>query len=341
MNQSPENKLSIHSPLPPNTAVDEKFSKVQFITIDSDLAGQRIDNFLLNLLKGVPRTHIYKLLRKDEVRVNKKRVKAHYKLCGGDIVRLAPVKVALVAPPKQVSQSLSKVLQASIIFENDGLLVVNKPPGIAVHGGSGVSLGLIEAMRQIRSDCRYLELVHRLDRDTSGCIMIAKKRSHLRHLQEALRNKRTQGGITKIYQALVIGHWSKRAGIVNAPLLKMEHIGGAERIVKVLPDGKPSITRFSILKKFAHFTLIEARPVTGRTHQIRVHAQYKGHALVGDEKYGDDVVNAEMKKKGFKRLFLHAASLRFYLPGEQEATEVNAPLPEDLSKPLEMLEDLS
>lgn len=328
----------MNNPLPPNTVLNQAFSKVQLITVDADVAGQRIDNFLINLLKGVPRTHIYKLLRKDEVRINKKRTKADYKLCAGDVIRLAPIKVALAAPPKQVSQGLSKLLQASILFENEGLLVVNKPPGVAVHGGSGVSLGLIEAMRQIRSDCRYLELVHRLDRDTSGCIMIAKKRSYLRHLQEALRDKRVQGGITKIYQALVIGRWSKRAESVNAPLLKMEHIGGAERIVKVLPDGKPSLTKFSILKKYEHFTLIEARPITGRTHQIRVHAQYKGHALVGDEKYGDDAINSKMKKKGFKRLFLHASSLRFYLPDSKGATQVDAPLPKDLQDPLDTLE---
>ncbi len=319
-------------------ALDERFSKVQYITIDAEGAHQRIDNFLITLLKGVPRTHIYKLLRKNEVRVNKKRAKAEYKLEAGDIIRLAPVKVALKAPPKQAGQALIASLESAVIFENEGLLVLNKPPGIAVHGGSGVSLGLIEAMRQIRTDCRYLELVHRLDRDTSGCIMIAKKRSFLRHLQEALRNKEGNNGITKIYQALVVGSWSKRAQVVNAPLLKMEHIGGKERIVKVVPDGKPSLTRFSIIKNYKDFTLVEARPITGRTHQIRVHAQYKGHALVGDEKYGDDEINNKMKKLGFTRLCLHASNLSFYLPGETVLTHVSAPLPKNLSEPLSLLE---
>lgn len=320
---------------PPSSLIPARdTAKVRLVSIDPDLAGQRLDNYLMAQLKGVPKSRVYNLIRKGEVRVNKGRSKPDYKLCPGDLVRIPPVRVAekVESAPVRVSNQLAALLEKSILYEDDGMLVVNKPPGVAVHGGSGVSLGLIEALRQMRPEARYLELVHRLDRDTSGCIMIAKKRSYLRHLQAALRDK-AQGEVIKVYQALVTGAWSKRCHQINAPLLKIE-VADDERVVKVHPDGKPSLTLFRILRQFDGFTLVEARPITGRTHQIRVHAQYAGHSLVGDEKYGDDELNASLRQQGFKRLFLHAWALEFYLPGAEVRTRVEAPLPEDLALPL-------
>lgn len=308
--------------------------EVSIVEIDSDQAGQRLDNFLIARLKGVPRSKIYNVIRKGEVRVNKGRIKPEYKLMAGDSVRIPPIRTAEAGTEAKASHQMMALLANSILYEDDGLLVINKPPGLAVHGGSGITLGLIETLRQMRPDARHLELVHRLDRDTSGCIMVAKKRSYLRHLQAALREKSAgAGGIQKVYQALVLGGWSKRCHQVNAPLLKME-VAGGERIVKVNPEGKPSLTEFKLLRRFDGFSLIEARPITGRTHQIRVHAQYVGHSLVGDEKYGDDQINAAMRELGIKRLFLHASALAFYLPESDELTRVEAPLPLDLAAPL-------
>lgn len=310
-------------------------NKVTFIVVDEDLAGQRIDNFLMARLKGVPKSKIYNIIRKGEVRVNKGRIKPEYKLCGGDELRIPPIRVSEAEPLAKASHQMLSLLAASIVYEDDGLVVINKPPGLAVHGGSGVSLGLIESLRQMRPDAKYLELVHRLDRDTSGCIMIAKKRSYLRHLQAALREKEA-GGISKVYQALVIGRWSKSCRRIDAPLLKTE-VANDERIVRVHPDGKPSLTEFKILRTYENVTLVEAKPITGRTHQIRVHAQYAGHSLVGDEKYGNDEINLGMRELGFRRLFLHAAALTFLLPGASLPTRVEAPLPADLAEPLKKL----
>ena len=308
-------------------------AQVRLIPIDADQASQRLDNFLMAKLKGVPKSRIYNLIRKGEVRVNKGRTKPDYKLQEGDLVRVPPVRVA---EPEQeqakASNQMVALLNRSILFEDDGLLVINKPPGLAVHGGSGVSLGLIETLRQMRPDARYLELVHRLDRDTSGCLMVAKKRSYLRHLQAALRDK-TSAQVEKVYRALVVGAWPKRNLQINAPLLRVE-VGNDERIVKVHREGKPSLTLFKVIQAFEGFTLIEARPVTGRTHQIRVHVQYAGHSLVGDEKYGDDELNTRMRSLGVKRLFLHASALGFVLPGASAMTWVEAPLPDDLAQPL-------
>lgn len=318
----------------PQVVESESLAQVMVLSIDEDQAGQRLDNFLIARLKGVPRSKIYNVIRKGEVRVNKGRIKPEYKLVAGDSVRVPPIRTAEAGTEAKASNQMMSLLAKSILFEDDGLLVINKPPGLAVHGGSGVTLGLIETLRQMRPDAKHLELVHRLDRDTSGCIMVAKKRSYLRHLQAALREKSAgAGGITKVYRALVNGDWSKRVHQVNAPLLKTE-VAGGERVVRVHPEGKPSLTEFKVLQRFHGFSLIEARPITGRTHQIRVHAQYAGHSLVGDEKYGDDDVNEVMRGRGIKRLFLHASALSFYLPDSEELTHVDAPLPPDLSIPL-------
>ncbi len=317
--------------------------QVQISLIDADQAGQRLDNFLMARLKGVPKSRIYNAIRKGEVRVNKGRCKPEQKLQAGDQVRIPPIRVSDEKLVAKASNQMTRLLEASILFENDGLLVINKPSGLAVHGGSGISLGLIETLRQMRPDARYLELVHRLDRDTSGCIMIAKKRSYLRHLQAALREKSLQevskGDVQKTYQALVIGQWPDGKKRVDLPLIKLE-TGQDERIVKVHPEGKSSLTEFAVVARYQGFSLIEAKPITGRTHQIRVHAQYTGHSLVGDEKYGNDEINAQMRDIGFKRLFLHASALEFYLPDSNAPIQVKAPLPPDLANPLSKLQPL-
>lgn len=323
---SPTNKPSSDQGLP---------TQVSFVSVDDDQAGQRLDNFLMARLKGVPKSKIYNVIRKGEVRVNKGRTKPDYKICNGDEIRIPPIRIAEREPAAKASNTMTKLLEGSILFENEGLLVINKPPGLAVHGGSGVSLGLIETLRQMRPDARYLELIHRLDRDTSGCIMVAKKRSMLRHLQAALREKNTSG-ITKVYQALVIGHWPKTCRRVDAPLLKIE-VADDERVVRVHAEGKPSLTEFKLLQDYTNCSLVEARPITGRTHQIRVHAKHMGHSLVGDEKYGDDDFNKEMRVLGVKRLFLHAAELGFYLPEAKEKTIVRAPLAADLASVIKKL----
>lgn len=310
-------------------------TKVQLVEIDADREGQRLDNFLISQLKGVPKSAIYRIVRKGEVRVNKGRIKVDYRLKDGDIVRIPPVRLAAVTAPAHAGQKLTELLKNSILFENKGLLIINKPSGLAVHGGSGINLGMIEALRQIRPDDHYLELVHRLDRDTSGCIMVAKKRSMLRHLHKELR----EGRIQKTYHALVAGQWSPRCQEVNAPLRKNE-LSSGERIVKVDPEGKPSKTKFKLLQQFQGCSLVEAQPVTGRTHQIRVHAQCQGHGLVGDTKYGDDELNKRMKVFGLNRLFLHAASLTLCLPDDEQPMTVSAPLEESLEKGLSHLQPL-
>ncbi|MFB9885563.1 23S rRNA pseudouridine(955/2504/2580) synthase RluC [Balneatrix alpica] len=300
---------------------------VQWLTIPADVEGQRIDNYLRTLLKGVPKTRIYSMLRKGEIRINKKRIKPDYRLQGGEELRLPPVRLPERDAPPPVSQALGNRLEGAILYEDDALLVINKPAGLAVHGGSGISLGLIESLRQLRPQERMLELVHRLDRDTSGCILIAKKRSALRAMHEMLRN----GGIDKVYQALVIGRWPSRHQHVNAPLKKNELQSG-ERVVRVSPEGKPSLTEFRVLERFAHFTLVEAKPITGRTHQIRVHSQYAGHPIVGDDKYGTDEGNRQGKEVGISRLFLHAARLNFRHPLTGKPLSLVAPLDEVLQQ---------
>lgn len=302
---------------------------VRFVTIDDGRAGQRIDNFLLTLLKGVPKSRIYKLLRTGEVRVNKGRIKAEYRLELGDLVRIPPVRVSEAEPGPNPALRKIQALDDAVLLETDGYIVINKPAGMAVHGGSGVSYGVIEGLRALRPDAPFLELVHRLDRDTSGCLLVAKKRSALRAFHEALREK----DMDKVYQALVIGKWSARKQLIDAPLLKNELQSG-ERVVRVHSEGKESQTRFVALENFLSCTLVEASPLTGRTHQIRVHAAHAGHPLLGDDKYGNDETVALAGKLGLKRLFLHAASLTFTEPATGKTVTVNAPLPEELEAAL-------
>lgn len=310
--------------------IGERTARVELVEIDEGHAGQRLDNFLLSRLKGVPRSRIYRIVRSGEVRVNSARVRPDQRLVAGDRVRVPPVRTA-EGRPAQPGAGLQQTLHERILHEDDGLLVIDKPSGLAVHGGSGLSLGLIEALRAMRPDARFLELVHRLDRETSGCVMIARKRSMLRHLHEALRN----GTITKTYTTLVAGRWPKRLTRVTAALEK-NVVRSGERVVRASDDGKASETRFRILETYRDATLLEAQPLTGRTHQIRVHAQVSGHPVAGDEKYGDREFNRCMHEAGLRRLFLHASVIELVLP-DGRPLAVSAPLDPTLAAFLETL----
>ena len=297
--------------------------QVSFVTIGEDHLGQRIDNFLITHLKGVPKSAVYKILRKGEVRVNKKRIKPVYKLQLNDVIRIPPIKVA--EKEEIVPKKLDKVkqLEDAILFEDKYLMVINKPSGMAVHGGSGLSYGLIEALRVLRPEERSLELVHRLDRDTSGCLLISKRRSVLTDLHKQLREKTME----KNYWALVDGQWDSKTKNVTEGLRK-NTLKSGERVVRVdNTEGKPSHTRFRVLERYAECSLVQASPVTGRTHQIRVHTQCKGHPIACDDKYGvaefDQYVN---KLTGLNRLFLHAHDLRFMHPKNETTMHVEAPL---------------
>ncbi|HCT40424.1 MAG: 23S rRNA pseudouridine(955/2504/2580) synthase RluC [Moraxellaceae bacterium] len=304
----------------------------RFLTVPEDSAGQRIDNFLITQLKGAPRTLVYRILRTGEVRVNKGRIKPDYRVAAGDIIRVPPLRLAEAAAPVQPGAGISRDLKSRIIYEQDGLLVINKPAGLAVHGGSGVAWGVIEALRVVLPEKPFLELVHRLDRDTSGLLMVAEKRSVLRDLHDQLR----EGRVQKVYVALLSGRLKGAEHTVNAPLLKT-NLPNGERIVRVARDGKEALTEFKVLDRIGNTTLVEARPKTGRTHQIRVHAQYLGHALVGDEKYGNDDVNKAMKAYGSTRLFLHARDLNLKLAGMTKSLRLTCPLEPDLEAVLENL----
>lgn len=302
------------------------------VEVDEGGAGQRIDNFLLKQLKGVPKTRIYRILRKGEVRVNKKRIKPDYRLNSGDVVRIPPVRMGDKAEPVRPGDRVLKQIKQSILYEDDGLLVLNKPSGLAVHGGSGLAYGVIEGLRALRPEARFLELAHRLDRDTSGCLVIAKKRSVLRAFHALLR----EGGMDKVYLALVMGRWKGGGKRIDAPLRKNELKSG-ERVVRVSKDGKPSLSIFTPVTIYKDCSLMRVKLITGRTHQVRVHAQYSGHPIAGDEKYGDDSFNREMAGRGLKRLFLHAAELHFTLP-EHGTVHVEAPLDENLQNLITNLE---
>lgn len=312
---------------------DEIKLPIQIIEIDNDFVGQRIDNFLLARLKGVPKSVIYRVLRKGEVRVNKKRIKPEYKLQHEDQVRIPPLTVNAAAEPVSVKLTMVRDLENHILFEDNDLLVINKPSGIAVHGGSGLQFGVIEAFRALRPQAKHLELVHRLDRDTSGCLLIAKKRSVLTHLHEQLRNKTVE----KKYWALVAGDWDNKVRKVTESL-KKNTLQSGERVVRVdSVEGKPSETRFRILQRYQQGTLVEAFPVTGRTHQIRVHTACKGHAIACDDKYGDNGFTASMQQLGLNRLFLHAKTLSFTHPNTGNVLKVEAPLDSSLEQILTKL----
>lgn len=303
--------------------------EVQWVEIAPEQAGRRIDNFLMARLKGAPRALIYRIVRKGEVRVNKKRVKADYRVQSGDMVRVPPLRLAPREAVREVSDNLRDVLLGSVLRESADWMVLNKPSGLAVHGGSGVKIGLIEALRQVRDDISFLELVHRLDRDTSGCLLLAKSREALLSLNQSLK----QHAMDKRYLALVNGRWPARKTFVSARLDRYD-AGNGERRVRVDADGKVARTRFAVEETFARATLIEAEPVTGRTHQIRVHATHAGHPLLGDDKYSSRESAALSRRLGVGRLFLHARSLSFPEPSSGRMITVKAPLPEALETTL-------
>ncbi|MDG1693328.1 MAG: 23S rRNA pseudouridine(955/2504/2580) synthase RluC [Porticoccaceae bacterium] len=308
------------------------FAAVTFHTVDAEYEGQRLDNFLIRLLKGVPKSRIYNLLRKGEVRVNKGRVKADTRLKTNDVIRVAPIRTAQSQSSEMPGSQLRKRLKDSIVFEDDEIIVLDKPSGIAVHGGSGVSFGVIEGLRADRPESKFLELVHRLDRDTSGCLMLAKSRAGLVNLQQQMQKNQ----IKKTYQALVKGRWPKGKSTINAPL-KKNTLSSGERMVKVDVDGKASVTHFKIVQTFQQSTLLDIRLETGRTHQIRVHCQFSGQAIAGDSKYGDSLFNQDMRALGLKRLFLHANALEFKHPVSGVRISVDAPLSNDLKNLLNQL----
>jgi 23S rRNA pseudouridine955/2504/2580 synthase len=305
---------------------------VRLVTVASDEAGQRIDNFLARYLKGVPPSHVYRILRRGEVRVNSGRIRAQYKVKAGDRVRIPPVRVSAETTPGVPGKRLLAI-EDHVLYENSHLMVIDKPAGLAVHGGSGVSHGIIEALRAVRPDALFLELAHRLDRDTSGCLLIAKRRSALRALHEQLR----MGAMNKRYLALMMGPWRGGTRTVRAALRKNQLQGG-ERVVRVDAEGKEALTRFHPLSSHGPGVLVEVELRTGRTHQIRVHAAHIGHPLAGDEKYGAAEFNRFMKQFGLRRLFLHARRIEFADPAGGQIVSVTAPLCQDLQQVLDRLE---
>lgn len=301
---------------------------VTFLTIDESGEDQRIDNFLFRHLKGVPKSHVYRILR-GEVRVNKKRVDQTYRLKMGDLLRIPPVRVAQKTDVEQ--QVYIPALELPIIYEDDALVVINKPAGLAVHGGSGVSFGVIEQMRRARPQAKFLELVHRLDRETSGVLLLAKKRSALTAMHEIMR----EGNSDKRYLTLVLGQWNNVKQHVKLPLHKFDTPQGEKRVM-VKEGGQASHTIFCLQKNWPAtalpaFSLLEAHLKTGRTHQIRVHLSHLGFPIAGDDKYGDFARNRELMKNGLKRMFLHAHSIAFNHPLTGEAMQISAPLPPELA----------
>ncbi|MCR5084616.1 MAG: 23S rRNA pseudouridine(955/2504/2580) synthase RluC [Succinivibrionaceae bacterium] len=301
-----------------------EFSGVSHHGIGPEEAGQRLDNYLARLLRGVPRSMIYRIMRRGEVRVNGCRAAPSQKLVAGDTVRIPPVRVS-EGPVTIPSSNLALVqdLASRILFENDLLLVVDKPAGLAAHGGSGIEFGLIESLRALRPGAPFLELAHRLDRETSGCLIVAKRRSALRALHEQFRER----VVRKRYLTLVRGDWDRRDTLVEAPLLRNELRSGERMVVVDRRQGQPAATGFDVVERLRGATLLAALPHTGRTHQIRVHCAYLGHPVGGDRKYGDDAFNAELSGLGLSRMFLHAQRIAFTDPDSGAALKVEAPLP--------------
>ena len=294
---------------------------VELLTIGVDAHSQRIDNFLITHWKGVPKSRIYRLIRKGEIRVNKKRVKPETRLLEGDLLRLPPVRMADSSTISRPSEPVLAGIRNSILFEDEDMLIINKPQGIAVHGGTGQKTGVIEALRWLRMEegvDTFLELAHRIDKETSGCLVICKNAKFLKLVQEAFKTRR----VAKVYLALVHGNWPRSLKEINAPLTKAI-INSDEKVVKVSEDGKPSTTKFKILREFGNATLLEAMPLTGRMHQIRVHCQHAGHPIVGDPKY--TLAGAGNPLRGH-RLCLHASSVTFELPDGKGKINVLAPI---------------
>ena len=300
--------------------------------IDESSQDQRIDNYLQKILKGVPKSHIYRILRSGEVRVNSCRVQASYRLQDGDKVRLPPIRTS-TKPVRSGPAASSAVFSGAVLLEDEDLLVVNKPSGVAVHGGSGISSGVIEQLRGARPGLRFLELVHRLDRDTSGVLVLAKKRTALTGLHAQLR----EGAVRKHYMALVLGEWKDAKRNVKAALHKYVSSSGERRVV-VDDGGQQAHTVFRLVRNLPGYSLLDAELKTGRTHQIRVHLTHIGYPIAGDDKYGDFDANKRLAKQGLKRMFLHAASLEFSHPRSGEAVRIEAPLAPELQRFLQSLQ---
>jgi 23S rRNA pseudouridine955/2504/2580 synthase len=298
------------------------------LEVGEEAVGQRIDNFLLRIAKGVPKSHIYRILRSGEVRVNKKRIDADYRLIDGDVVRVPPIRIAA-----KTEQAPVPARDFDMMFEDEALLVVNKPAGVAVHGGSGVSFGVIEQLRRARPQARMLELAHRLDRETSGLLIVAKKRTALTRLHDMFRD----GQISKRYLALVKGRWINPTQHVKLPLLKYL-TGDGERRVSVSSEGKEAHSVVRLLARWENFSLVEVELKTGRTHQIRVHLAHLGFPIAGDDKYGDFALNKELQKAGLKRMFLHAAKLSLKHPLSDDRINLEAMLPLELEKFIQRLD---
>lgn len=307
-------------------------TKVSFITIPEDYTDQRVDNFLFAKFRKVPKSHIYRVIRKGEVRVNKKRVKADSRIQPGDIVRIPPLEVAEQQKVElKPSQTWLKILAGSVIYEDSDILAINKPSGLPVHGDNG-SYGIIEVLKQLYPQYPQLELAHRLDKETSGCLLLAKKRSMLKRLHEAFR----EGKVAKTYYALTLGQWKKGELRVDLPLTRREKATPECCVVVDRIHGKASVTRFEIADEFSEATGVLAYPETGRTHQIRVHAQYRKHPIAGDQRYGNSEFSTHLKSLGLNRLFLHALKLTLRLPNHQPI-KIQAPLPVELTNVLENL----
>jgi 23S rRNA pseudouridine955/2504/2580 synthase len=303
-----------------------------WVEVDESGADQRIDNFLTRLLKGVPKSHLYRLLRTGQVRVNSRRVDATYRVQLGDRVRIPPVRAARRATSPELRRPAAPLLAQRVLVEDEWLIAIDKPAGMAVHGGSGISRGVIEQLRAERPQQRFLELVHRLDRETSGVLLVAKKRSALTALQAQLR----EGAVDKRYLVLVTGDWQAQRREVQLALRKSVTAEG-ERRVSVDRAGQTAHTIFTLREKFAGYALLEAQLLTGRTHQIRVHLAHLGFPVAQDDKYGDFARNRAMAREGLKRMFLHAARLEFAHPGRGDRIAVEAPLPSDLAAFLDRL----
>lgn len=310
-----------------------KKTNVQYVLISSEYEGQRIDNFLMARLKGMPKSHIYKLLRKGEVRVNKKRISAFYKLKLGDSVRLPPVYLEEKAKQVPPSQATINLLKDRILFEDDNLLIINKPSGMSVHAGNTVRVGVVEALRHLYPKLVNLELAHRLDSETSGCLVLAKRKRILREIHSLLR----EGKVTKIYWALTKGKWKRSELRVDLPLQK-DYRDGGKHVVEVNEEGKSALTVFRPLQTFSDSSLVEVKLFTGRTHQIRVHAQSQQHPIAGDDRYGDPEFNKAARQRGLKRMFLHARSIDFLLPSLNQRITVVAPLDEELEAAVQAFE---
>lgn len=304
-------------------------NQVRFIEVDDNHAGQRLDNFLFTLMKGVPKTYVYRVIRKGEVRVNKKRAKQTTRLNVGDMVRIPPVRTA--QQNRLVNVENYAFLKNRIIFEDDVMLALNKPAGMAVHAGSGIQTGIIEALRAIFPEQRYLELVHRLDRQTSGCLLLAKKGSALRKLTEDFRQNSTRNPrLDKRYLTLLQGRWTAGRQQINKALNTQTRKNG-ERMVVVDEQGSYASSIFQPVSTNSKASLLQVKLLTGRTHQVRVHAADQGFPVAGDDRYGDSLFNKQCKEAGLKRMFLHAASLRFYHPVTDQQIDIDAPLPDELT----------